>query len=246
MTVFLGKLDYSPYKGFAPLEADFTATSGDIDAIEICIKKHSDGDGFVVFMAAKSISSLWKPETFKAGSLVFWHIHAKQYTRWTKENPKLPTEPTPLEKTWIKFLESEKGSSYLDKPFSGKMSLASAESILEFVADKQQWELLAKLSDIPELTLLKEIPSASAASGGSKRGGSYGQKESERLQERFDFIKKMMGSYGDDCDDLVTLSAGILAFKNDTLDKEATSPESPQYDIATLVLEYLVGFTRVV
>lgn len=215
MTVFLGKTDYSAYKGFAAIEADFRNVSGTISAQEICIKKHSGDDGYVIFMAADKITGMWKPETLKAGTLCYWHIHSKQYTRWTKENSKTPTEPSPLELTWIKFLESEEGKKLLDIPQTGNINLGISEKILDFVTQNKEWVLLAELQSIPELKLLKDIPEASGTSGGKKGGSSHSQKEGEKLTDRFNFLKTILGSYGEGCEDIVSLTASYKSFMDE-------------------------------
>jgi len=114
---------YSGFPGFKELGIDFAKINLMIEMREAVVKKFDKM--YVIFFATNSIDDLWKPEEFKSDEPVLLVIHTETYTRWTKENPKTPTEPTPLETAMVKWIETN-WSAEIGAPFKGTLYLMSA------------------------------------------------------------------------------------------------------------------------
>lgn len=209
MSVWLGNPNYSPIKGFAEIQGDMTVVNSTVNITEGKIVKIDNGYAFCLL--AKSITDLGKADQFKADSPVVWIAHTKEYERWTKDNPKLMTQPSLLEQTIAQYLETEDGLIWLDMGFKGKLHLSGGDSILSAVKLNGLWHILIEFEQC-ELNTIKDITVGSA---NGKRGYS-GQTEAQKLIERQAFMIATAGPYGKGCEDLISLSLTLTEMKEET------------------------------
>lgn len=212
MTVFLSNPDYSPIKGYAELQGDWSSANSTIYITEARIQKIDNG--YVFYIVANSITDLWKAETFKDGTQICFIAHTKEYTRYTKENPKLPTQPTLLEKTIANWLESD-GSIWLDKSFNGVMNLNGSEGFLNSIIAAKAWQILFAFTEC-QPSLIKEFPQENSNSN-KRSGGSY-QSELQRLENRQSFLIRESSSYGEKANNMTELAFGLSGFKKECPD----------------------------
>lgn len=231
MSIFLGKPDYSAVAGFQEIQGDNLAINSTIQVTEGALIKTSQG--WALAMVADAISELWKPEDFKPGTKVCFIGHTTQYTRWTKDNPKLPVEPSPIELALNEWAESEAGKQWQGKVFTGKVFLNGAESVLTAVRQRGMWDVLFDLKET-EPKLLGEVKEG--ASGGGFRKGGGGQSEASKLADRLEFMKtQLKGLVGANCE-----TVSDLAFALDNLDKEMPTT----YSHAMFALQMLMNNGR--
>ncbi|MFB2921193.1 MULTISPECIES: hypothetical protein [Aerosakkonema] len=163
--VSLRDAKYSGFPGYKELSVDFSKINTSIEVKEGVIKKY---DKFIViFMVTDKIDDLWKPEEFKPSEPVLLVIHTSTYERWTKDNPKTPTEPSELE---LAIAEWANDSGWLNKPFQGELMLmaALAKTLKKKIPGVS---ILNEPEELEGLSVLKNIPSPSSsqAGGGGKQ-----------------------------------------------------------------------------
>lgn len=225
MSVFIGNPAYSPVNGYAEIQGDMSVVNSTVHVTEGKVLK-LDG-GYAFCMIAKGITDMSKADSFKADTPVCWIAHSKEYTRWTKDNPKTVTQPTELETTLIQWLESD-GSQWLEKSFKGELHLNGSSGVLHAVKKNNFWDALATFTEC-EPSLVKDL---AVGSSSGKRGGGSGQTEQSRLADRLAFITTNVGAYGEKCTNLSELAFGLTAMKSE-------SPEA--YDILMQLLAMTVS-----
>ena len=213
--LFLGNPTYSPVEGYSELQGDMTEVNSTVWVNEGKILKADNG--YVFCLIADKISDLGKADQFKPGTPVCWTAHNKQYTRWTKDNPKLPVEPTPLEQLLVNWCEND-GSEWLDKSFTGKFHLIGNERVVESINDKKNYYMLIDDWQVIEASQTKDIVAKAGYSGG-KKGGYSGQTEASKLADRQAAIMSLAESYGKGCTGYIQLAFGLAELKK-------TAPEA--------------------
>lgn len=236
--LFLGKPDYSPYKGYAELTGDFLEINSTLDIIEGRFGKHEGG--YVLFAIAKSISDLYKSSEFKAETPVCIIFHSENYTRWSKENPKLPCVPSPLEKLMIKWLESD-GKQWLTSTFQGTIKLDSSAHAISFIEKKSAWELLAEITAVAAPKTLTNNPEPSIGAIANKQQNTKFANPKEVLQARYEMLLKVSQDMMnqelkiDDADALASLSLLDMARFMSSMASPANDPATVQH------LAFLLG-----
>lgn len=150
-----------------------------------------------LYMSAHDISAGKKPDNWKSGHLVYMALNKKTYRHYDlKESKAVDREPTLLEKVFIKHFESLDA----EKTYSGYIVFNSMPAMLEQIdAGTLTLEQL-KMVVLMEVTEPKLLPETlpTPKNGGKSWGGGGGQKEADKLSERFAFLKLHLGeSYKD-------------------------------------------------
>ena len=86
---------YSGFPGFKELGIDWEKVNLSLELTEAAIKVYDDV--IVLIFKTEDIPDLYKPELFKPLEPTLLIVHRTEYTRWTKDNPKTPTQPFELE-----------------------------------------------------------------------------------------------------------------------------------------------------
>lgn len=215
MSIFLGNPTYSPVSGYTELQGDMSEVNSTIWFSEGRILKGDDGYAFCLI--ADKISDLGKADQFKSGTPICWIAHTKQYTRWTKDNPKLPVEPTPLELLLIDWVENG-GKEWLEKSFSGKLHLIGNERVVHSAkASKNIFMFIDEWVEC-EPNLIKDVTIKAGGNSGKKTSYS-GQTEASKLDDRFIRILSLAESYGQGCTGYIQLAFGLAELKK-------TAPEA--------------------
>lgn len=211
MSVFLGNITYSPVTGYVEIQGDMSVVNSTIWVTEGKILKTNSGYAFCMISDKISDLSSKASDDFKPASQVCWIAHTKSYTRWTKENSRLPVEPTPLEMTISEYLEGA-GKEWLDKSFKGKLHLIGPDSVLNGIKKLDKWDILFEFEEC-ESNLIKDLTASSGS--GFKRGGSSGQTEAQKLADRQTFIFTASGSHGKDCKDFIEFAFALSEMKKE-------------------------------
>lgn len=167
-----------------------------------------------LYMSAHEVSAGKKPDNWKSGHLVYMALNKKTYRHYDlKESKAIDREPTLQEKVFIKHFET------LDpeKTYSGYITFNSMPAMLEQIEKGlltlEQLQMVV-LSEVAEPKLLPEtLPTPKG--GGQRYGGGGGQKEADKLTDRFTFIKAQLGPLVTDCKDMFELVKFVDAVKGD-------------------------------
>lgn len=145
-----------------------------------------------LFIACHEISAGKKPDNWKSGHLVYMALNKTKYRHWDlKESKAIDREPTLQERVFVKHFET------LDpeKTYSGYIVFNSMPAMLEQIEKGlltlEQLQMVV-LSEVVEPKLLPEtLPTPK--NGGKSWGGSKGQSELEKLNDRLSFVKSQLG-----------------------------------------------------
>lgn len=211
MVVRIGNPAYSLVEGFGSIEGDMLSVNSTIYIDEGRILKTDTG--YLILIIANAITDLARPEEFKPGTAVYFHCHNAEYTRWTKENPKLPTPVTPLECLITDWLDSTEGSQWVSKSFKGKLHLIGSESIISMIKNSGVWHALAQFEECEENLIKKDVGVKAKRSNGT---ASNIQKEIDRLVDKLTFAITQTNEFGEGSKDLIELSISLSQMKKES------------------------------
>jgi hypothetical protein len=210
------KIGVAPFSQFTE---DYENSNCRVDVLEL--RFQVTDTAVHLYMACHEISAGKKPDAWKSGHLVYMALNKQKYRHWDlKESKAVDREPTLQEKVFIKYFET------LDpeKTYSGYLVFNSMPAMLEQI-DKGLLTLeqlmMAVLSEVPEPKILPEtlpVPK----NGGTRYGGGGGQKEADKLKERFEFLKAHLGeSYKEytTVNEIVTHLLGVAGTEQAQIDQ---------------------------
>jgi hypothetical protein len=235
MTVFLN--DPKGDNPFATIGCkDWNTIASKVEFSEAVFRKEENG--YTVFCWASNLTDVQKfgePKFVFQPCLLTFTLHASDYEKNVKKDDgsytKVATKASPVEIFFCNQLDqTEQGKFYrgmfdlrnhqetFDVVTTGKAANGDElpESAIAFVKS-----CVIKLEPT-EPEKLKDLVLPAASGGGKKGWGSGGGKsqlESERLKDRFEFVKLHLGSYGEGANNLVELSLGLSQMKNDLGDE---------------------------
>jgi len=225
--LMIGKSEYSSCKPYIEVNTDFSTVNSDLHVEEAVFEKIESG--YILKFKASKMTDVMK-DAFKESELYYLIFHTSEYTRWTKENPKSPTQPQLLEKVISGYFETEAGKEILGKPFKAEITLTSAESYLNKVVKLEAYDML-----LDKFELLEEAPSLVDATFQAAKGKGYSaaktESELEKLNGRLGFVSALLGDTANDAK-LPELVAVITELQGET---------AAEKDVFWKVLNLLVG-----
>lgn len=143
-----------------------------------------------LFIAAHDISAGKKPDNWKSGQLVYMTINKTKYRHYDlKESKAVEREVTLQEKLFTKHFETLDP----DKTYSGFLVFNSMPAMLEQIEagtlTLEQLQMVV-LKEVAEPKLLPETLPTPKNGGRGYGGGSKGQTELEKLNDRVKFISE--------------------------------------------------------
>lgn len=217
---------------------DLSKTSANFKFDELIVKKEQDGKALGLYFYAtefrdvnKAGQKSWKFEP----SLCVVHFTMEEYAKeWTSQDGKKESKtmtPSPVELLLGKML-LEAQEENPDKAFKGFIDLGVSDKVLSTLAsgiwtysNKEGKELseverellLSQFIEISvtELDKLKSAKYPEGKGSGRSYGSSKAQSEAEKLKERFEFLKTMLGDYGKDMKDLTEVASCLHTMKSD-------------------------------
>lgn len=226
--------DFNRYGG------DISKTSASFKFDELVVKEEQEGKVLGLYFFATEFRDVskagnkgWKFEP----SLCVLHLTLSEFEKeWTTQDGKKETKkmvPSPTELLLGNLLlEAQKKNE--DKAFKGFIDLGISEKVTTTLStgtwtysnkegkeltENDREMLLAQFIEIQvtELSKLKDAKFPEKKSGTRSWGsGSKGQTESEKLKERFEFLKATLGVYGEGSTDLVSLALALNTMSADS------------------------------
>lgn len=241
---------YNPPKNgsqFAELScSDYANTSANFVFEEVKLSVTDDAYIFYGLVASASDVKQAKTDSFKLeNQLIAVTVHRKDYTKrkqvdgtW-KDIPVVLTRAEQATCKVIEFLELSPDKTYKGNVNLG-LSLNDERVMLDGTKANGQTASQELVLDTAmgviyleerEAVALKDVSYSASKKGSYSGGGSKGQTEVERLNERWEFTKKMLAPFSDDCNNLGDLSLAATILNAD---------DYKRLEIATKFLGYLM------